>query len=1140
MLKQKYYILIFFHLISFYVLPFSIFSQDTDLLRETLKLDIETTNYYDLVIWADDLGLVSTGSINDLRKLLFSYYNIETILDKKELETGRSIIIESARELNYIENISIDQNYIILQGEVILEMIDFDNKTTHKINADKIVFNQSEKTISALGNIIYEIIRVDNNEYFYGKSLVFEIESWEGIFFEGVSETDRLIVNEELSSSENIKFFFSGEHIYRTSGDRIELNKGSITSSKIIDPYYRIDADKIWILEPGEWAIKNATLFVGRIPVFYFPFFFLPGDELLFNPAAGYKEIEGYFINTTSYIFGLKEKGSEDTFSFLKSEDTGLKEKYREGLFLRTGKNDLNREIWPYNNGSNLKLYIDYYSRKGFFLGLDGKMSFDSFLKHLDIFTAISYSKYLYKYNTNDSGIIIGPYQYTSFLKDSSGKYISINEGSYIFGQSLPFRFAFDINIAISNNWGKLDIDLPVYSDSKFRSHFMNREEGLKWTELISNEEKPVNTSEGEMSYLSWFINGSLNPSVEKISPLISNLSIDKLNVKLNWLSRISEHPEKQLVLDNNYVYDDSFSFYYPSSLILPDISGKISGIIFQTQSSVTNKSEGSVNNENFGLLTDPWIINTKNTPSKVSADLLDLPDLLGSFPIEINKGKQIFSNTLKYSIAPSLSINSIFSSDIPLTETDIDFTSDFSIFSTQATSSLDYSFNIYETYLDFSNISIFSMNYKEHFNPLDQTEVWDSYLTQDKNATNYKMTDKLTIISKPFINTKFFKDTSFTYNLNTTLYNKYWDSLTESFQNKYFLWNEESITGHKATLEVKIDDSGNYQIFKLDTVLPPQNIELYPEVILHIENFTGSIKTEFQYIKAAPTNYWVYKPYEGYLQYTFFEKDFFKQTVSIDFEDMDNSFGRTELYLDKAESNINFKEILDFNIDNWSLKKSSTDIQLWFLNFNFLMEDIVGYYFQDSTGWISENDSVFQPSKASAGINYRYNPDPFWKNRLKVSLDVDSTWTMNLQKYTDTAFTFDTNFSLFIAEFLELSFKSKSVNRATYRYFSANSDEIGLPYLNIFSDLAKSFNFFKEEDRRTSNFNLESISLAVIHHMSDWELNIEYSGEPELVTVDNFTEYQWKSQFSLFVTWKPVPEIKKNIDYIENEIIFN
>ncbi len=1130
MLKQAVLILFFF---SIYI-PYNIFCQENNLIDDTLVLDIKTTNYYDLILWADDLGLESTGSIDDLRAMLYSHYNLEEDIKTKDLSEGRSIIIDSAKELNYIKNISIDQNYIILEGEVALEMIDFDNKTSHKINADKIVFNQSEKTISASGNIIYEINRADKVEYFYGESLVFEIENWEGIFFQGVSETNRDIMNKESKKTEDVKFFFSGENIYRGSGDRVELNNGSITSSKNKDPYYRLDAEKIWILGPGEWAIKNAALYVGRIPVMYIPFFFLPGDELIFNPAFGYKEVEGYFINTSTYLIGVKDESEEDNFSFLKSknDDSELKIKYREGFFLRETDLDLDKNRWPYNNGSNLKLLADYYTRKGFFLGLDGTLKYDNFFKNIDIFTGLAISRYLYMDNEFDI--------YTPLRVDANGSYVSDYETSNFFGLLLPFRFAFDLGIDLETDWGKLSMDLPIYSDSKFRSHFLNREEGVKWTELINTEDVIKTDKENEKTSLSWNLTGTLNPSTQLLSPFIENLSLDKINIKLNWLSSVIEHPENQLLLDNNYVFDDQLSFYYPSSLILPDMSGKIAGTIFQSKDIQIPDSSLDIDKELFSYLIDPLVDKSVVSKKTENEGIIDSPELLGNIILEIQNEPKQFTHTLKYSIVPSISVNSIFSTDIPETSLDINYKSDYSIFSAQTTSSLDYSLNIYESLLNLSNKSIFSTNYKEHFNSTVEVDVWNSYILQDKNASNYKLTDNIVLSSKPFINNNLLEESIVSYTLNTTLYNRFWDSDFDSFQNNYFLWNTDSITNHKSSLALKIYDSINYQTIKLDIILPPQNIELYPEGIFYLWNIIGGLKTEFHLLEDQSENHWLVKPYIGYIQYNFFDKDYYKQTLSLDFNNMENSFSRSELFIDKFDSNVILRENFDINLNSTSFTKSSTDIQLWFLTLNYLLEDIKGSYFLLPNGWLPESESKFQPSKASAAINYKYNPDPFWKNRVQLSLNIDSTWAMNLQKYTDTSFTFDLNFSLYIAEFLELSFKSKSVNRATYRYVPGNSSEIGLPDINIFSDLLKSFNFFNNEDRLASNFNLEYIGITAIHHLSDWDLSLEYSGEPILVTVNDFTEYQWKSNFSIFVTWKPVPEIKKNINYSENELFLN
>ena len=55
-------------------------------------------------------------------------------------------------------------------------------------------------------------------------------------------------------------------------------------------------------------------------------------------------------------------------------------------------------------------------------------------------------------------------------------------------------------------------------------------------------------------------------------------------------------------------------------------------------------------------------------------------------------------------------------------------------------------------------------------------------------------------------------------------------------------------------------------------------------------------------------------------------------------------------------------------------------------------------------------------------------------------------------------------------------------------------------------------------------------------HYMHDWELNMRYSGAPEL---DENNVYEWRSEFSIFVQWKPIPEVRKQVDYIDEELQF-
>ncbi|MCK5199728.1 MAG: hypothetical protein KAR21_15330, partial [Spirochaetales bacterium] len=285
--------------------------------------------------------------------------------------------------------------------------------------------------------------------------------------------------------------------------------------------------------------------------------------------------------------------------------------------------------------------------------------------------------------------------------------------------------------------------------------------------------------------------------------------------------------------------------------------------------------------------------------------------------------------------------------------------------------------------------------------------------------------------------------------------------------------------------------------------------------------------------------NSWSADPYEGYIKYSFFDKDYLKQTISIDSEKPSNNFGRTELDIDEMESNIIFKQNFDIDLYDGEFLKSYTYLNLWFFDLEFIAEDSYGYDFV-AGGWIlDESDSHFQPTNVSAGLNYSYEPDPFWKNRIRLSLDVNSSWIMNLLKYTDSVLSFNPKFTLYIAEFLDLTFESSSVNRAMYKYIPAFAEGVGVDSKNIITDLLDSFNFFKHSDREISNFNIESLSLGAVHHLGDWDLNFKYTGLLDLISDGYIKNYQWKSEFSIFVIWKPVPEIKKNISYTENEFDF-
>ena len=132
----------------------------------------------------------------------------------------------------------------------------------------------------------------------------------------------------------------------------------------------------------------------------------------------------------------------------------------------------------------------------------------------------------------------------------------------------------------------------------------------------------------------------------------------------------------------------------------------------------------------------------------------------------------------------------------------------------------------------------------------------------------------------------------------------------------------------------------------------------------------------------------------------------------------------------------------------------------------------------------------------------------------------------MNVQRFTDNLFEFAPRLTLSVHEVLDLTFSSLSVNSKTYRYLPGLPEQLGESWVNPVVDLAQSFNFFNPADRYNSAFKIRAVSLKAVHHLHDWDLSVEYSGAPKLVT-SPVKQYVWSPSFTIQLQWIPVSELK-------------
>ncbi len=1086
----------YFWLLLLFLLPLSPIHSDSespseDLVLKTLAQDIDTASYYELVAWCRELGLDDSGGRKELQERLFSHFNIESVKepDVEEEEKKTRLEIKSAKETEYFSIQEVDEDYILLQGDVLVEVQDKD--AVHIIRAQRIILNKTMDIITAEGDIEYKLIRGEQEEVFKGEKLTFNVDTWEGVFFHGGLESEKDI------EGEIITFSYTGKTISKLKNETVILDSGVITSSKPVDPYYHIRAKKIWVLAPGEWAIWNAVLYVGRVPVLYIPFFFLPGDEFFFHPAIGYKEREGAFLQTTAYLIGRKER-KESPISFLaatEDESTQVKRKIR-GLFLR----QTDEEIPPDEKEWFLKVLLDAYSRLGGLAGIAG-----DFFPYVSFQAGIGFSRSIF----TEGGI------YTPFHRDD-GRYKSYWNKSWIFGAELPFRYGFNSDWDIGKEDYKLSGNFEMYSDPYFTSDFYNRAEDIDWSGMLGlDEESEAQDLFAEKLNLSWELSGEANFSNFFTTPLLTTLSISYLNASFIWQSREVEG----ISLDPVLAVDPSRRFYYPVNFILPSTALQIKGDILSLP--VSAGVEGEESNAQPGEEEPGKGYRTPGefeheSPLSDEEDKNDqeeypsfrLPELKEDLPEKIEK--EPISFLLSYQISPSMILEQSFDSEDWKKRSDVDFAAQYTTLETSGSISLDSQMHVLEDLIGLSASLLYSGSYRTRYKQShEENDAWEALVIGDYTSNCSDFGTSLAADLFPFFETETIAQSKLSYDLDWTFYSYIYNVGASSYQNPVYhgygpKWNHETVEEHSAEAAFIYQPYQRANSLSISAELPP----LQGEFTGILEFYIWLLKTTIQSVFLEEGDY-----YQGWRRW-----------------DPEPIVAQETLELSE---DVNLLEEIHFDAEKSLVLKSISSIVLWGFSASFTAERLKPVYFTGSEWKETGEDEQFLPSNVTLGYEFIRDPYYLWRNRIKLELLMNTSWSMDLQEFSENYMDFSFGLNLFIYKFLEISFNATSYNNKTYRYFPGFAQKLGEPWVNPITDLLKSFNFASREDRLSSSFKLKSFSLSAVHHLHDWDLTFTYTGSPVLVTdPDGKLKYEWESSFSIFLQWIPIPEMKSNIRY--------
>jgi hypothetical protein len=191
--------------------------------------------------------------------------------------------------------------------------------------------------------------------------------------------------------------------------------------------------------------------------------------------------------------------------------------------------------------------------------------------------------------------------------------------------------------------------------------------------------------------------------------------------------------------------------------------------------------------------------------------------------------------------------------------------------------------------------------------------------------------------------------------------------------------------------------------------------------------------------------------------------------------------------------------------------------------------------------GWIQMKDKSLNPNEFRLAYAKTFTQNSLWGNRLSFSLSVNTALAFDLQRYTNSKFSFSLGIKTRITNLLDLDFSTSSENSVVFKYFQ-NLPFFDLPTqlyqgqeTNLFMDLLNSFRFDNDNLRRQSGFKMKTLRVSLVHHLGDWNASLSVALSPYLP--QGSRSYRFSNEVSFLIQWVPIGEIRTQIDYAKEQL---
>ncbi|MDR2662522.1 MAG: LPS-assembly protein LptD [Treponema sp.] len=1103
-----------------------------------LDRDLATASLPELADWCRSLGLNGEGTREELVSRLRDYYKpaaseAEAAAGRESGETAPGetpadmaegppegevseepdppaqkrelvITIESAQATEYFTVESVHEEYARLRGGVSVSLQD--GEILHRVQAEEILYNRTRKIMTASGGVVYVKEDGDKVETFRGEGITVNLDNWSTAFMKGISDHE---ISDGVST-----YRFEGEVISRSGENSTVLRRAKITNPKEPEAFWSIDASKLWLLPGSDWAVLNAVVKVGEIPVLWFPAFYYPANEIIFHPVLGIRTREGSFVQTTTYLLGRPKAlplAEESSITTIMGSGEGM-EKVREGVFLRsTGRRA--------RDESEVKLSLlgDAYVNLGYYLGTELTVPGRGYFGDLNFSGGMAWSRDIaYDYGN-----------YTPFYPKYDGT--STWHSSYFFDSKVPFRYRFVSTGSVGGsgtaaNSANLSWNLPLYSDPYVDNDFMRRSEDSSFFSLLQNSTKPDMTvnSDSISSYI-WSLDGNLSFVTAGLSPYINELTLTSVNMAVSFETRNTTPPP-----DSMLSYPPGLSFFYPSKFTLFSVSASIGGmpLVLGERTDPGRGEDAYI--EGWGKAVSPWT-DPENPGGEEDPLGLHPPALTRTINAPLLGGQRF---ALDYRLTPSAASEIKFNSNgvdpsAPPASRDVSWKNPedidwgdmaYQLYTIRADATVGLTLSekrdIYTNTLRFYGVSSWQdysyMN--ERAAEFDDATEREAAMRQVHNMTYFSSSAEYGFTLRPFYQSDVWNTTNFRYSVKGLLVKSEYDSVNDSWEVIRGKWNREDIEFHQVQANFNANVMDKMQNLSLTTDIPPE------------ENALAADATARVWISESNARTRVQKPFDD----PYYEPVYMTETLRF-----------TEK-ISLRHYMVYDPELPDFTILTTSF--------LWGgLTASFTATRSRGYELIDNpendplkppTGWyLKDEEEKLNPQELSIG----YGGTQSFNDGRRLSFEgtVNTGLSFDLQRYTYSKFFFSLGVTAKINRFVDITVSSYSENAVVYRYFQDlpfySHIDLEMPgEKNILLDLINSFRFDDIERRKSSGFKLKSFNLDVVHHLGDWDATLGIKLAPEFDTAA--LQYKFNTQISFTVQWKPVKEFKSTLDYNSDE----